>query len=237
MKKIKEPWTANILTLFPEMFPGPLGFSIVGKALKEKVWSLNLINLQNFSKKGPKYIDEKPFGGGSGMIIKSEIIHNALNNVIKKVKKNYSLIYLTPTGKKLNQKKIKKFSKKKDLILVCGKYEGIDQRVIDKWKMEEISVGDYILSGGEIAAMSLVDSCVRLLPNVLGSSSSLKSETFENNLLEYPQYTKPRNWLGKKVPDVLLSGNHEKIKEWKKQQSIKITKIKRPDLIKKVGKK
>jgi len=237
MKKTKAHWTAHILTLFPEMFPGPLGFSIIGKALEKKNWSLKLINLQNFSKKGPKYVDDKPYGGGSGMIIKSEIIHEALKKTIKKIKNNYSLIYLTPKGKKLDQKKIKRFIKKDNLILVCGKYEGIDQRVIDVWKMEEISMGDYILSGGEIAAMSLIDSCVRLLPNVLGSVESLKNETFENNLLEYPQYTKPREWLGKKVPEVLLSGNHKKINEWKKKESIRITKIKRPDLLKKVAKK
>jgi len=237
MKKTKAHWTAHILTLFPEMFPGPLGFSIIGKALEKKNWSLKLINLQNFSKKGPKYVDDKPYGGGSGMIIKSEIIHEALKKTIKKIKNNYSLIYLTPKGKKLDQKKIKRFIKKDNLILVCGKYEGIDQRVIDAWKMEEISMGDYILSGGEIAAMSLIDSCVRLLPNVLGSVESLKNETFENNLLEYPQYTKPREWLGKKVPEVLLSGNHKKINEWKKKESIRITKIKRPDLLKKVAKK
>ena len=237
MKKTKEIWTAHVLTLFPEMFPGPLGFSIIGKALEKKNWSLKLINLQNFSKKGPKYVDDKPYGGGSGMIIKSEIIHEALKKTIKKIKNNYSLIYLTPKGKKLDQKKIKRFIKKDNLILVCGKYEGIDQRVIDAWKMEEISMGDYILSGGEIAAMSLIDSCVRLLPNVLGSVESLKNETFENNLLEYPQYTKPREWLGKKVPEVLLSGNHKKINEWKKKESIRITKIKRPDLLKKVAKK
>ena len=237
MKKTKAPWTAHILTLFPEMFPGPLGFSIIGKALEKKNWSLKLINIQNFSKKGPKYVDDKPYGGGSGMIIKSEIIHEALKKTIKKIKNNYSLIYLTPKGKKLDQKKIKRFIKKDNLILVCGKYEGIDQRVIDVWKMEEISMGDYILSGGEVAAMSLIDSCVRLLPNVLGSVESLKNETFENNLLEYPQYTKPREWLGKKVPEVLLSGNHKKINEWKKKESIRITKIKRPDLLKKVAKK
>ena len=237
MKKTKAPWIAHILTLFPEMFPGPLGFSIIGKALEKKNWSLKLINLQNFSKKGPKYVDDKPYGGGSGMIIKSEIVHEALKQTIKKIKNNYSLVYLTPKGKKLDQNKIKKFTKKDNLILVCGKYEGIDQRVIDAWKMEEISMGDYILSGGEIAAMSLIDSCVRLLPNVLGSVESLKNETFENNLLEYPQYTKPREWLGKKVPEVLLSGDHKKIKEWKKNESIKITKIKRPDLLKKVAKK
>ena len=237
MKKTKAHWTAHILTLFPEMFPGPLGFSIIGKALEKKNWSLKLINLQNFSKKGPKYVDDKPYGGGSGMIIKSEIIHEALKKTIKKIKNNYSLIYLTPKGKKLDQKKIKRFVKRNNLILICGKYKGIDQRVIDAWKMEEISMGDYILSGGEIAAMSLIDSCVRLLPNVLGSVESLKNETFENNLLEYPQYTKPREWLGKKVPEVLLSGNHKKINEWKKKESIRITKIKRPDLLKKVAKK
>ena len=237
MKKAKTPWTAHILTLFPEMFPGPLGFSIIGKALEEKNWLLELIKLQNFSKKGPKYVDDKPYGGGSGMIIKSEIVHEALKQTIKKIKNNYSLVYLTPKGKKLDQKKIKRFVKRNNLILVCGKYEGIDQRVIDAWKMEEISMGDYILSGGEIAAMSLIDSCVRLLPNVLGSAKSLENETFENNLLEYPQYTKPREWLGKKVPEVLLSGNHRKINEWKKKESIRITKIKRPDLLKKVAKK
>ncbi len=237
MKKIKANWKAHILTLFPEMFPGPLGYSIVGKALEEKVWSLKLINLQNFSKKGPKYVDDKPYGGGSGMIIKSEIIHKALKETTKKIKNNYSLVFLTPKGKKLNQEKIKKFVKKDNLILVCGKYEGVDQRVIDTWKMEEISLGDYVLSGGEIAAMSLIDSCVRLLPKVLGSSKSLESETFENNLLEYPQYTKPREWLGKKVPEVLLSGDHKKIREWKKNESIKITKIKRPDLFRKALKK
>ena len=237
MKKTKASWTAHILTLFPEMFPGPLGFSIIGKALEEKNWLLELIKLQNFSKKGSKYVDDKPYGGGPGMIIKSEIVHEALKQTIKKIKNNYSLVYLTPKGKKLDQKKIKRFIKRNNLILVCGKYEGIDQRVIDAWKMEEISMGDYVLSGGEIAAMSLIDSCVRLLPNVLGSAKSLENETFENNLLEYPQYTKPREWLGKKVPEVLLSGNHRKISEWKKKESIRITKIKRPDLLKKVAKK
>ena len=237
MKKAKTPWTAHILTLFPEMFPGPLGFSIIGKALEEKNWLLELIKLQNFSKKGSKYVDDKPYGGGPGMIIKSEIVHEALKQTIKKIKNNYSLVYLTPKGKKLDQKKIKRFVKRNNLILICGKYEGIDQRVIDAWKMEEISMGDYVLSGGEIAAMSLIDSCVRLLPNVLGSAKSLENETFENNLLEYPQYTKPREWLGKKVPEVLLSGNHRKINEWKKKESIRITKIKRPDLLKKVAKK
>ena len=212
MKKAKTPWTVHILTLFPEMFPGPLGFSIIGKALEEKNWLLELIKLQNFSKKGPKYVDDKPYGGGPGMIIKSEIVHEALKQTIKKIKNNYSLVYLTPKGKKLDQKKIKRFVKRNNLILVCGKYEGIDQRVIDAWKMEEISMGDYVLSGGEIAAMSLIDSCVRLLPNVLGSAKSLENETFENNLLEYPQYTKPREVVRKKSPGSFIIRKPQKNK-------------------------
>ena len=236
MKILKESWSAHVLTLFPEMFPGPLGLSITGKALKKRIWSLKLVNLRDFSNNGPKNVDDTPYGGGSGMIIKSDVVHKAIKNTIKNLK-NFSLVYLSPQGKKLNQKKVKELSNKKNLVLLCGKYEGIDQRVIDKWNIEEISIGDYILSGGEIAAMNLIDSCVRLLPNVLGSSQSLENETFENNLLEYPQYTKPRSWLGKKVPNVLLSGNHEKIKEWRKKESLRITKNKRPDLLEKVIKK
>jgi len=231
MKSIKKPWSAHILTLFPEMFPGPLNYSLVGKALKEKIWSLNLINLRHFAEKGPKSVDDKPYGGGPGMVIKSEVIDNALKKVIKK-NKQYSLIYLTPKGKKIDQKKIKELVKKNNLILLCGKYEGVDQRVIENWNMEELSVGDFILSGGEIPAMCLLDSCVRLLPKVVGSLETLKDETFENNLLEYPQYTKPSSWKGKKVPDILLSGDHEKIKEWRKKESLKLTKLKRPDLLK-----
>ena len=232
MKSTTKHWSVHILTLFPEMFPGPLNFSLVGKALKEKIWSLNLVDLRDFAENGPKSVDDKPYGGGPGMIIKSEVIDNALKKVTKKIKQ-YSLIYLTPKGKKINQKKIKELVKKDNLILLCGKYEGIDQRVIENWSMEELSIGDFVLSGGEIAAMSLLDSCIRLLPGVVGSSEALKHETFENNLLEYPQYTKPSNWKGRKVPDILLSGNHQKIEEWRKKKSFEITKLKRPDLFKK----
>ena len=232
MKSTKKTWSVHILTLFPEMFPGPLNFSLAGKALNANIWSLNVINLRDFAKKGPKSVDDKPYGGGPGMIIKSEVIDNALKKVTKKIKQ-YSLIYLTPKGKKINQKKIKELVKKDNLILLCGKYEGIDQRVIENWSMEELSIGDFVLSGGEIAAMSLLDSCIRLLPGVVGSPETLKHETFENNLLEYPQYTKPSTWKGKKVPDVLLSGNHQKIEEWRKKKSFEITKLKRPDLLKK----
>ena len=232
MKSTKKTWSVHILTLFPEMFPGPLNFSLAGKALNANIWSLNVINLRDFAKKGPKSVDDKTYGGGPGMIIKSEVIDNALKKIIKK-NKQYSLIYLTPKGKKINQKKVKGLIKKNNLILLCGKYEGVDERVIEDWNMEELSLGDFILSGGEIAAMSLLDSCIRLLPEVIKSSDALKNETFENNLLEYPQYTKPSIWKGKKVPDVLLSGNHQKIEEWRKKKSFEITKLKRPDLLKK----
>ena len=232
MKSTKKTWSVHILTLFPEMFPGPLNFSLAGKALNANIWSLNVINLRDFAKKGPKSVDDKPYGGGPGMIIKSEVIDNALKKIIKK-NKQYSLIYLTPKGKKINQKKVKGLIKKNNLILLCGKYEGVDERVIEDWNMEELSLGDFILSGGEIAAMSLLDSCIRLLPEVIKSSDALKNETFENNLLEYPQYTKPSNWKGRKVPDILLSGNHQKIEEWRKKKSFEITKLKRPDLFKK----
>ena len=232
MNSTTKHWSVHILTLFPEMFPGPLNFSLVGKALKEKIWSLNLVDLRDFAENGPKSVDDKPYGGGPGMVIKSEVIDNALKKVTKKIKQ-YSLIYLTPKGKKINQKKIKELVKKDNLILLCGKYEGIDQRVIENWSMEELSIGDFVLSGGEIAAMSLLDSCIRQLPGVVGSSETLKHETFENNLLEYPQYTKPSNWKGRKVPDILLSGNHQKIEEWRKKKSFEITKLKRPDLFKK----
>ena len=230
MKKTKKPWTAHILTLFPEMFPGPLSFSIIGKALKEKIWSINLINIQNFSKKGPKYVDDKPYGGGSGMIIKSEVVHEALKKTIKKIKTDYSIVYLTPKGKKLDQRRVKKFTKKKNIILVCGKYEGIDQRVIDARNIEELSIGDYVLSGGEIGAFVIIDTIVRQIPGVIGNSDSLKEESFERNLLEYPQYTKPKNWEKKDVPEVLLSGDHAKIKGWRLDQSEDITRRRRPDL-------
>jgi len=229
MKKTKAPWTAHILTLFPEMFPGPLGFSIIGKALEEKNWSLKLINLQNFSKKGPKYVDDKPYGGGSGMIIKSEIIHEALKKTIKKIKNNYSLIYLTPKGKKFDHIYSKKISNE-NINIICGHFEGVDERILETRNIEQISVGDFVLSGGEIGAFVIIDTVVRLLPGVLGNPNSPVEESFERYLLEYPQYTKPQKWEEKEVPDVLLTGDHKKIKDWRLAQSEDITRRRRPDL-------
>ena len=225
---------AQVFTLYPEVFPGPLSKGLYGKALSNKLWNLDVINIRDAATDKHKTVDDTPYGGGTGMLLKAYVLANALD---QKVKKGERVFYLSPKGKKFDQKLAQDLSKEKSISLICGHFEGVDERVLTTRNIEEISIGDYILSGGEIAAMNLIDSCVRLLPGVLGSSQSLESETFENNLLEYPQYTKPRNWMGKKVPNVLLSGNHKKIKEWRKKESLRVTKNKRPDLLKKVVKK
>ena len=222
-------WTANILTLFPNLYPGPLGSSILGDAKKKGIWDLNIIDIKLFSEKN-KRVDDTPFGGGPGMVIKADVIDRALFSIKSK---NFPIYYLSPRGVKLNHEISKSISKLNGITLVCGKYEGVDERVIKHYNMIEISVGDYILSGGDLAAMVLIDSVVRHLPNVLGSPLTLDDETFINNLLEYPQYTKPRKWKNYKVPEVLLSGNHKKIKNWKIKQSEAITMQRRPDLWKK----
>ena len=222
-------WTANILTLFPDLYPGPLGSSILGDAKKKGIWDLNIVDIKLFSEKN-KRVDDTPFGGGPGMVIKADVIDRALFSIKSK---NFPIYYLSPRGTKLNHEISESISKLNGITLVCGKYEGVDERVIKHYNMIEISVGDYILSGGDLAAMVLIDSVVRHLPNVLGSPLTLDDETFINNLLEYPQYTKPRKWKNYKVPEVLLSGNHKKIKNWKIKQSEAITMQRRPDLWKK----
>ena len=219
----------KILTLFPEMFPGPLGFSIIGKALKKKKFNLETINIRDFSKKKSKTVDDKPFGGGAGMIIQPDILQNSLEYAKKKVK-HPKIIYLSPSGKRFSHKIAKEIINYKNVIIVCGRYEGIDERFLEYNKIEEISVGDYVLSGGETAALVVLDSVLRLLPGVLGNDKSSSEETFENGLLEYPQFTKPQIWEEKSVPEVLLSGDHSKIKDWRLSQSEAITRVRRPDL-------
>ncbi len=221
----------KILTLFPEMFPGPLGFSIIGKALKKKKFNLETINIRDFSKKKSKTVDDKPFGGGAGMIIQPDILQNSLEYAKKKLK-HPKIIYLSPSGKRFSHKIAKEIINYKNVIIVCGRYEGIDERFLEYNKIEEISVGDYVLSGGETAAFILIDACVRLIPEVLGNNKSLCSESFQNNLLEYPQYTKPLEWKKKRPPDILLSGNHKKISDWRLKKSLEKTKKIRPDLFK-----
>ena len=222
----------KILTLFPEIFPGPLSHSISGKALQKKLFEIETINIRDFSKTKSKTVDDKPFGGGAGMIIKPNILQDTLNNAKKNSSKKKKLIFLTPSGKKVNSRLIQELINFEELIIICGRYEGIDHRFIEFNEIEEMSVGDYVLSGGEIAAIILIDACVRLIPEVLGNKKSLISESFSNDLLEYPQYTKPREWNGLEVPDILLKGNHREISEWRLKKSIMKTKDIRPDLYK-----
>jgi tRNA (guanine37-N1)-methyltransferase len=221
-------WSADILTLYPEMFPGPLDKSLSGKALEKGIWSLNTFDLKDYGLGPHKSVDEKPSGGGPGMVLRADVLDSAINDCFKK---DRPMIYFSPKGKPLDQEMIERFSVINGVSIICGHFEGIDQRIIDLHDIEEISVGDYILSGGEIATIVFLDSLVRLLPNVLGNRDSKKIESFTDELLEYPQYTKPNEFKGMKIPDILLSGNHKAIKEWQENQSLSLTKLRRPDLI------
>lgn len=228
----------NILTAYPEIFPGSLGYSVLGRALKEKKWSLNIINLHDFGFDDRRSIDDQPYGGGPGMIIRPDVVEKALLSLKRKDKINYKLIYLTPSGITLKQSNLSEYIEFNELVLLCGRFEGVDQRAINVLNFQEISIGDYVLAGGEIAAKVLVEGCIRLLPGVLGQPQSLLEESFSNNLLEYPQYTRPHVWVDAQkrehvVPEVLVSGHHEKIKIWRNDKSIEKTKFFRPDLIKK----
>ncbi len=220
--------STKIFTIFPEMFPGPLGTSLVGKALQNGLWTLEAINLRNYATDKHRSVDDTSFGGGPGMVLRPDIIDAALQDHYN-VRPN-TLIYLSPRGIPLTQEYVKKLAKQSHLGLLCGRFEGIDQRVLDAWYIEEVSLGDFILSGGEIAAMALLDAVVRLLPGVLGEQESLNEESFNENLLEYPQYTRPQNWKDQLVPEILLSGHHEKIKAWRKAESEKLTRERRADL-------
>ena len=230
--------SVKIITAYPEMFPGVLGGSIIGKALNEKKWNLELINLRNFGFDERGSIDDTPFGGGPGMILRADVIEKALLFATKTITKDYRLIYMTPSGVPLNQGYLKKISKNREIIILCGRFEGIDQRVIEVFGFEEVSIGDYVLLGGEVAAQVLLEGCIRMLPGVLGHPESILEESFSQNLLEYPQYTKPQVWFDAQknkhnVPDILLSGHHKNIKKWREDKSLEKTKKIRPDLIKK----
>ncbi|WP_427338596.1 tRNA (guanosine(37)-N1)-methyltransferase TrmD [Caloranaerobacter sp. DY30410] len=221
----------DILTLFPTMLEEVFSYSIIGRAIKNKLIELNYINIRDFSEDKHKRVDDYPFGGGPGMVMKPEPIYKAIESVRKT---NSRVIYLTPKGKVYNQNLAKELSKEQHLILLCGHYEGIDNRIVENYIDDEISIGDYVLTGGEIPAMVVVDSVVRLIPGVLSSEESFEEESHYNGLLEYPQYTRPRVFRGHEVPDVLLSGDHKKIEEWRLYQSLKLTYLRRPDLIDKV---
>ena len=220
-------WKARIFTLYPEIFPGPLNKGLYGKALSNKIWNLDIINIRDSAEDKHKTVDDTPFGGGSGMLIKPDVLARSIDQHINKSEK---IFYLSPKGKLFNQETAKSLSKEHCINLICGHFEGVDQRLLETRNIEEISVGDYILSGGETAALIIIDSILRLVPGILGNEKSVYEESFENRLLEYPQYTKPQLWEEKNIPDVLLSGDHSKIKDWRLSQSEAITRHRRPDL-------
>ena len=226
-----------ILTSYPKIFPGSLGYSIVGKALDNKKFNLEIIDLHKYGIDQRGSIDDEPFGGGPGMVIRPDVIENALSSITLNSKNPFK-VFLKPSGIKLTQKKLEDISKYEEIIILCGRFEGVDQRAIEILGFQEISIGDYVLSGGEIAAQVLVEGCIRLIPGVIGQPESLLEESFSNDLLEYPHYTRPRVWEDKQglkheVPDVLVSGHHEKIGRWRKDKAVEKTKNLRPDLLKK----
>ena len=218
---------SRVFTLYPEYFPGYLNKGLFGKAMSEKIWNLETVNVRDYSFDKHKTVDDTPYGGGNGMLIKADVLSKSLD---EKIKEKEKIIYLSPKGKLFNHKYAKELSSEKSLNLICGHFEGVDQRVIESRNIEEVSIGDFVLSGGESAAFVMLDSIIRLLPGVLGNETSAEEESFENGLLEYPQYTKPQIWEEKTVPDVLLSGDHAKIKDWRLSQSEAITRDRRPDL-------
>jgi len=220
-------WQAQVFTLYPEIFPGPLSKGLYGKALSNKIWDLKVVNIRDAAEDKHKTVDDKPFGGGSGMLLKADVLARSID---QNKKKNERIFYLSPKGKKLDQKLAQELSNEKSINLICGHFEGVDERILSTRNIEEVSVGDFILSGGEIAAFVVLDSILRLLPGVLGNDQSKNDESFMNGLLEYPQYTKPKIWEEKSVPEVLLSGDHNKIKDWRLAQSEAITRVLRKDL-------
>lgn len=225
-----RPWRAAVLTIFPEMFPGPLGVSLSGQALAAATWALDTVNLREFGLGRHRQVDDTPAGGGAGMVMRADVLGPAIDSACSAVP-GLPLIYLSPRGEPLTQALVRELAAGPGVMLLAGRFEGIDQRVIDGRRMREVSIGDYVLSGGELAAMVLLDACVRLLPGVLGAEASLAEESFESGLLEYPQYTKPREWEGRTIPDVLLSGDHKRVAEWRRAEAERITAARRPDLL------
>ena len=227
-------WQAQVFTLYPEVFPGPLSKGLYGKALSNNLWNLKVINIRDSADDKHKTVDDTPYGGGSGMLLKADVLAKSLD---ENKNEGERILYLSPKGKKFDQNLAKELANEKSLSLICGHFEGVDERILSTRNIEEISIGDYVLSGGESAAYVVIDSILRLLPGVLGNENSKLDETFENGLLEYPQYTKPQIWEEKAVPDVLLSGDHNKIKDWRLSQSEAITRVRRPDLWQKYNSK
>ncbi|RZO38694.1 MAG: tRNA (guanosine(37)-N1)-methyltransferase TrmD [Rhodospirillaceae bacterium] len=227
MTEDRNTWTAKVLTLFPEMFPGPLAHSLAGKALADEAWSLETVDIRDYATDRHGTVDDAPFGGGAGMVMRADVVDAAIE---ASTLTDAPLVYLTPRGERLSQAHAAEFAAGLGVTLICGRYEGIDQRVLEARDVTEISLGDFVLSGGEPAALALIDACVRLLPGVMGTEASLDEESFTRGLLEYPHYTRPADWCGRKVPDVLLSGHHENICAWRTEQAEIATRERRPDL-------
>jgi len=220
------PWTATVLTLFPEMFPGPLGHSLAGKALQDGLWRLETVDIRDFARDKHRSVDDAPFGGGPGMVMRPDVVDAAIAGTDAPG----PLIYLSPRGRPLDQARVEALASGPGVRLLCGRFEGIDERVIEARAMEEVCLGDFVLSGGEPAAILLIDACVRLLPGVVGAAETLEEESFARGLLEYPHYTRPQSWQGRAVPEVLLSGHHEEIRRWREARAAEATRERRPDL-------
>lgn len=226
----RMPWRACVLTICPQMFPGPLGESLPGRALAKGVWALDVINIRDFATDRHASVDDTPAGGGPGMVMRPDVVGAAIDAAHAK-HPAAPLIHLSPRGGPLTQARVRELSAGPGALLLCGRFEGVDQRVLDAREAEEISIGDYVLSGGELPAAVLIDACVRLLPGVVGERASLADESFEAGLLEYPQYTRPRVWEGREIPKALLSGDHARIARWRRDQALKLTRARRPDLL------
>ena len=229
MAKLDSPWKAKVLTLFPEMFPGPLGLSLAGQGLEAGAWALEAVDIRNFAADKHRTVDDPPFGGGPGMVMRPDVVSEAIDATAG-ADPSLALIYLTPRGRPLTQARVGELARGPGIVLLCGRYEGLDERVLDAHGLAEISLGDFVLSGGEAAAITLIDASVRLLPGIVGNGKSLTDESFEQGLLEYPQYTRPQVWKNRAVPEVLVSGHHEKVRAWRKEQAETITRERRPDL-------
>jgi len=222
-------WTARVLTIFPEMFPGPLGESLAGQALVSGLWALETVDIRDFASDKHRSVDDTPSGGGPGMVMRADVVDAALGSVLDE-KPDLPAIYLSPRGRPLDQARVRQLAAGPGVVLLCGRFEGVDERVIEARGLEEVSLGDFVLSGGEPAAIALIDACLRTVPGVMGAAASMEEESFESGLLEYPQYTRPREWQGRLVPEILMSGHHARIREWRLAQAEKITRERRPDL-------
>ncbi|WP_088345448.1 MULTISPECIES: tRNA (guanosine(37)-N1)-methyltransferase TrmD [Rhodomicrobium] len=227
-------WTACVLTIFPEMFPGPLGLSLAGQALATGLWRLDAIDIRDFATDRHRSVDDTPAGGGPGMVMRADVLGAAIDGARAK-HPGLPLIYPSPRGTPLTQRRVRALSAGQGMLLLCGRFEGVDQRVLEARQAEEISLGDYVLSGGELAAMAMIDAALRLLPGVMGAAASASEESFESGLLEYPHYTRPREWETRSIPDILLSGDHGRIAKWRRAQAEAITRARRPDLLKSGG--